>query len=219
LIIHLAISGVFIKDTDLFGRDVTRLLNSDIGPIYNLVKQLARLFPVYFNDIGAEGELRDISTRIDEICHRRDPLIHFLRKQSHVESSNRVIDLMDATLAFWADKDASVLAPYLPPSIFGQIEPKSRYVDGMHAIVHILQNEGIQLPDDLLTRTTSEIGALVESTESASDVDRERMLLFTDLYKSLNAKYNLNFFNIRTFLKQMPPNAFPQMGRLQDALN
>ena len=31
LIIHLAIGGVFIKDTDLFGRDVTRFLNSDIG--------------------------------------------------------------------------------------------------------------------------------------------------------------------------------------------
>jgi pyruvate,orthophosphate dikinase len=219
LIIHLAISGVFIKDTDLFGRDVTRLLNSDIGPIYNLVKQLARLFPVYFNDIGAEGELRDISTRIDEICHRRDPLIHFLRKQSHVESSSRVIDLMDATLAFWADKETSVLAPYLPPSIFGQIEPKGRYVDGMHEIVHTLQNEGVQLPADLLTRTTSEIGALVESPENTAEVDHERMLLFTDLYKSLNTKYNLNFFNIRTFLKQMPPDAFPQMGRLQDALD
>ena len=57
LIVHLAVSGVFIRDIDLFGRDITRLLNSDIEPVYNLVKQLARLFPVYFNDIGAEGAL------------------------------------------------------------------------------------------------------------------------------------------------------------------
>ena len=98
LIIHLAVSGVFIKDTDLFGRDITRFFNSGIAEVYNLCKQLARLFPVYFNDIGAEGDLRDISTRIDEICHRRDPLIHFLRKQSHVESSNRIIGFMDAIL-------------------------------------------------------------------------------------------------------------------------
>ena len=87
LIVHLSLYGVFIKDIDLFPRDVTQFLNSGIGPVLNLSKQLARLFPVYFNDIGAEGRLRDISTRIDEITHRRDILIHFLRKQSHVESS------------------------------------------------------------------------------------------------------------------------------------
>ena len=48
LIINLALSGVFIKDTDLFPRDITQLLNSDFSPVYNLVKQLTRLFPVLF---------------------------------------------------------------------------------------------------------------------------------------------------------------------------
>jgi len=80
LIIHVSMCGVFIKDTDLFPRDITRFLNSGIGPIYNIAKQLARLFPVYFNDIGAEGKLRDISTQLDEINHRKDILLHFLRK-------------------------------------------------------------------------------------------------------------------------------------------
>ncbi|NIT52375.1 MAG: hypothetical protein GWO41_06450, partial [candidate division Zixibacteria bacterium] len=59
LIIHLSLCGVFIKDIDLFPRDITQLLNSGIGSVYNLAKQLSRLFPVYFNDIGAEGRLRD----------------------------------------------------------------------------------------------------------------------------------------------------------------
>ena len=45
LIINLSLGGVFIKDTDLFPRDITRLLNNDIGPAYNLIKQLTRLFP------------------------------------------------------------------------------------------------------------------------------------------------------------------------------
>ena len=58
LIIKLSLSGIFIKDTDLFPRDITRFLNSEIGPVYNLAKQLTRLFPAYFNDIGAEGILR-----------------------------------------------------------------------------------------------------------------------------------------------------------------
>jgi pyruvate,orthophosphate dikinase len=36
LVINLSLGGVFIKDTDLFPRDVTGLLNSDIEPVYNL---------------------------------------------------------------------------------------------------------------------------------------------------------------------------------------
>ena len=49
--------------------------------------------------------MRDISTRIDELSHRRDPLIHFLRKQSHVEGSNRVLSLLEAVLNYWLTKD------------------------------------------------------------------------------------------------------------------
>ncbi|MBW1713147.1 MAG: hypothetical protein JRJ59_08385, partial [Deltaproteobacteria bacterium] len=79
----------------------TQLLNSDIKPVYNLVKQLCRLFPAYFNEIGAEGRLRDISTQIDDLIHRQDPLIHFLRKQSHVESSPQTVTLMEAIFEFW----------------------------------------------------------------------------------------------------------------------
>ncbi|MBW2365749.1 MAG: hypothetical protein JRF25_11980, partial [Deltaproteobacteria bacterium] len=52
--IYLSVCGVFIRDTDLFPRDLTFFLNSDIGPIYNLTKQLLRLLPAFFNDIGAK---------------------------------------------------------------------------------------------------------------------------------------------------------------------
>ena len=75
LIIHLKLSGTCVKDTDLFQRDITELLNHPIEPIYNLTKQFAKLMPVFFNEIGAEGELRDVSTELDEIHRRRDLLI------------------------------------------------------------------------------------------------------------------------------------------------
>ncbi|MGE4403846.1 MAG: phosphoenolpyruvate synthase, partial [Desulfobulbus sp.] len=88
LIINLRLSGTCVRDTDLFQRDITDLLNHPIGPIYNLAKQFTKLMPVFFNEIGAEGELRDVSTELDEIHKRKDVLIHFLRKQAHVESSN-----------------------------------------------------------------------------------------------------------------------------------
>ncbi len=84
LIINLKLTGTCVKDTDLFQRDITELLNHPIEPIYNLAKQFTKLMPVFFNEIGAEGELRDVSTELDELHKRKDMLIHFLRKQSHV---------------------------------------------------------------------------------------------------------------------------------------
>ena len=108
--VQLRLGGVYIADTDLFQRDVTRFLNADIGPIYFVAKQLLRAFPVYFNDVGAEGELRAVSTEIDEICQRQDTLMHFLRKQSHAESSNRLVDFSREVLGYWVTLDPAASA-------------------------------------------------------------------------------------------------------------
>jgi len=53
LIIHLKLAGTCVKDTDLFQRDITHLLNHPIEPVYNLAKQFAKLMPVFYNEIGA----------------------------------------------------------------------------------------------------------------------------------------------------------------------
>jgi pyruvate,orthophosphate dikinase len=87
LIINLSLKGVFVRDTDLLQKDISRLLNSDILPAYNLVKQLLRIFPIYFSEIGAEGELREISTAVDELTQERQ-LINFLRKTNPMWKSN-----------------------------------------------------------------------------------------------------------------------------------
>jgi len=218
LIIHLSICGVFIKDIDLFPRDVTRLLNSGIGPVYNLAKQLCRLFPVYFNDIGAEGKLRDISTKIDEISHRRDLLIHFLRKQSHVESSNRIIDLMKATLKFWETKEKEPLRPYVPPSLYEEIDIKGPHIDGVHNVMLYLKEKGVSLPDDFIPLTEEEVKNLFKGIPDVTEQDLERMELATTFYKLLNQKYNLNFVEIDNYLSQLRSEAFPDLDRLQRAL-
>ena len=104
--VQLRLGGVFIADTDLFQRDVTAFLNADLRPIYFVAKHLLRTFPVYFNEVGAEGELRSVSTEIDEICGRQDTLMHFLRKQVHAESSNRLVAFSRAVLRYWATLDS-----------------------------------------------------------------------------------------------------------------
>jgi pyruvate, orthophosphate dikinase len=218
LIIHLSVCGVFIKDIDLFPRDITRLLNSGIGPVYNLAKQLCRLFPVYFNDIGAEGKLRDISTEIDEISSRRDPLIHFLRKQSHVESSNRIIDLMEATFNFWETKEKNSLEPFVPPDIYQEINTQGPYIDGVHRVISHLKEKGVSLPDGLSTIKDDQIQRLVEGVSGISEQDSRRVELAVTFYKLLNQKYNLDFIEMENYLAQLRSEAFPDLGGLQKAL-
>lgn len=218
LIIHLAISGVFIRDTDLFGRDITRLLNSGIGPVYNLTKQLARLFPVYFNDIGAEGELRDISTQIDEICHRRDPLIHFLRKQSHVEGSSRILNLMEAAVRFWIARDKTALLPFLPPDIYELIDPCGPHFDGVHRILAHLAAEGLEMPAGLLALEADALTRKTAQVQAVTAVDRQRVVLFSEFYKQLNQKYNLDFKHLTRYVDQLPCGLFPKLALLKEAL-
>jgi len=219
LIIHLSLSGVFIKDTDLFPRDITRFLNSDIGPVYNLAKQLSRLFPCYFNDIGAEGTLRDISTKIDEICLRRDPLIHFLRKQSHVESSNEIIGLIEGTLDFWRSKNKEAVRPYVPPNIYEQIETTGTYIDGVHQVVgRIFQAKGLGEVRDLLHFEGDGVRSLAAQVPGTTDTDAERVSLAITAYKLLYQKYYLGFTEVDGYLDRLESSGLPDLGFLRKAL-
>ncbi len=219
LIIHLSIGGVFIKDTDLFPRDITRLLNSEIAPVYNLTKQLARLFPVYFSDIGAEGRLRDISTRIDDIRQRKDPLVHFLRKQSHVESSNRVTRLMEAVLLFWKTRKKEGLRPFLPPAVYDQVEKNGVYVDGVHKVlVHLLENRDRDDISALLAMSNEEVENRLSGLPEEDEVDRERVAMAVELYKLLYQKYHLSFTDMERHLFQLQATGLPELRRLKEAL-
>jgi len=217
LIIHLSICGVFIKDTDLFPRDITRFLNSGIGPVYNLAKQFARLVPVFFNDIGAEGKLRDISTRIDELSRRKDVMIHFLRKQSHVESSNRTIDFMEATLNFWATREKRPLEPFVPPDIYEKIDTRGPYIDGVNKIMCHLKEKGLNI-HDFLTVPEETLKGLLKDMSGVSEQDLEKVELGITFYKLLNQKYKLDFIDMDNYLSQIKSEALPDLGRLYDAL-
>lgn len=130
---HLRLGGVHIADTDLFQRDISRLLAADIRPVYFVAKQLLRTMPVYFNEVGAEGELRAVTTEVDELSGRRDTLIHSLRKQSHTESSNRLVALSRAVLRYWATLDPAGLEPYVSAVTLDEVRNEPRWAEGPHA--------------------------------------------------------------------------------------
>ncbi len=204
LLINLKLGGVFISDTDLFQRDVTALLNSDIGPVYYLVKQLAVLFPVYFNEIGAEGELRDTSTVIDELSQRHDRLIHFLRKQVHAESNNLHIRLTDGILRFWFDGGTDALLPYLPTDVAEDLEPEGHWYDDAHTAVRALC-ASLQLPPELLfSAPLRRIEALLGEMDDLDQIHRTRVRHLVRIRQLLTEKYTIDTHDIVPHMEKLP---------------
>ncbi len=191
LLIHLETGGVFIADTDLFQKDVSELLSADIAPVYDQVIHLLRRFPVYFNDIGAEGQLRAVSTRLDEIDARQDPICHFLRKQSHVESNPMLVPIVEQVGAFWASGDGSVLAKYLPEEAHGDLDVETDRYLGLHSVFSRLVESAGPI-ERLFQMPVSDVQALVEDMTQETEHDREKAILLFRLRFELARKYTLS---------------------------
>ncbi len=219
LIINIRLTGTCVKDTDLFQRDITELLNHPIEPIYNLTKQFTKLMPVFFNEIGAEGDLRDVSTELDEIHNRQDRLIHFLRKQSHVESSNLIVDFIQAILLFWKTGKKELLRSFLPDEVYSEIEAKGPYFDEQHALAERISKQlGFASMRDILEWDNDKRKAFLDRQADISEVERNRFELLVKMYKLLYQKYNLGFQELRIELLQAKRAGFPEMEKLLEKL-
>jgi pyruvate,orthophosphate dikinase len=215
LIINLRLGGVHISDTDVFQKDVTRLLNSDIKPVYHLIKQVAKLFPVYFSDIGAEGLLREVSTEIDELTNRDDPLVHFLRKQSHVESSARVVDFIEEVVNFWRTKDKTPLKKFLPEDVHHQIKTSGSHIDEISTIFNsIFRDKEIHNVTGLLNLTEEEILTLTKNVSDVSERERKRAYLAIKFYQLLYTKYKLSTHDIKDQLRYAQGLGLPNTDSL-----
>jgi pyruvate, orthophosphate dikinase len=215
LIINLKLSGTCIKDTDLFQRDISRLLNHPIDPVYNLVTQFAKLMPVFYNEIGAEGMLRDVSTEIDEIHQRKDILIHFLRKQSHVESTNLIVDFVQAIFAFWRSRDRAHLAPYLPGEVLRQVLTSGPFIDELHLLMRrLIEEEKLSREEELLGCDDVRLEGFLARQTDISVSERQRFALLVRMYRLVQQKYNLGFQELRQQLVQAANWGFPEMQHL-----
>ncbi|MBN1327725.1 MAG: hypothetical protein JW996_07230 [Candidatus Cloacimonetes bacterium] len=202
LIINLHVGGIFIFDTDLFQKDVTRLLNSKISPIYKQIKQLTRIFPVYFNEIGAEGVLRDVTTRIDEISQRNDKLIHFLRKQIHTEGNNSHIQITQKIIEFWYDLKLDRLQGIVPQNVIDTIEINGYWVKGVHKVLNEVCETHNYLLDELLLEDMKTIKKMVADIKHDNQNDIKRVSLIVELYQLLKEKYSFETNNIIRILKR-----------------
>lgn len=201
LIVNLKLGGIFISDTDLFQREVTKLLNSDIAPVYREMKQLARIFPVYFREIGAEGKLRDATTAVDEISRRQDQLIHFLRKQVHTESNNTHIALTRQIIRYWFDGCSAPLAEMIPEEIYRQLDTQSEWYAGIHKILVDLCSSLSATPDQLLNMDTERLKQQLLKSDYGDGRDRKRLYYLFQIHALLLEKYSLESEDILTMMK------------------
>ncbi len=218
LIVNLKLGGIFISDTDLFQRDITKILNSNIAPYYKKVKQLTRIFPVYFNEIGAEGDIRKVTTTMDELSHRQDKLIHFLRKQVHTESNNTLIGLTEKIFRFWCDGNLEALKDILPQNVYNSIDMSSQWYAPVHRMVVDMCKISDKKPDELLNMQEEEYEALLEKLPETNDLDIERLRDIRSLYAFLKEKYSFESVDIIRLLKHYAYIPDEEIEELRKAL-
>ncbi|MDY6967102.1 MAG: PEP/pyruvate-binding domain-containing protein [Spirochaetota bacterium] len=128
LIVNLKLGGVFLRDTDVFQRDISKLLDSDYEDVFYLIISLAAVFPAFYHDIGATGNIRAFTEKIDTNHQMNDP-IHFIRKQVHVESSSRTVSLIQKTMEFWMTGDKTTLINMVPSEVYDNLDNFYRLIN------------------------------------------------------------------------------------------
>ena len=152
--------------------------------------------------------------------NRKDPLIHFLRKQSHVESSNLIEDFIKEIFHFWRQKDKSGLRNFLPPEIHKNLRAEGPLVDEVHAVLReIFEQRGLQREEDLLKLTDSEVEGIAASLPSVSETEKKRVELLIKIYRLINQKYHLGFQEIRYHLQEASRWGFEGLDELQKVLD
>ncbi len=220
MIINLRLGGVHINDTDLFQKDITTLLNSDIEPVYWFIKQLAQVFPTYFNEINAEGQLRDVSTALDNAAKAADPLIHFLRKYCHVESSSLIVDLIEEILTFFLTKDKRTLERFLPEDVYRRVQTSGPFVDDISIVfLSLFREREMHRITDLLNLQDKDVRALIQAVPGVPESEKERGCLAVRLYQLLHQKYRLSPQSIVDELRRAKAMGLPDAEALTAVLD
>ena len=215
-IISMSREGIFIEDTDLFQKDVSAFLAADLAPIFVQSKHLLRMFPVFFIEIGAEGEIRDASTDLDELSQRKDRLIHFLRKQVHTESNNTHITLIERILRYWVTLDPAPLQKMIPEDVWKQIKTLDKRTQTQSKVVNAFLTE-IGLSDtELLALSWQRVEAIFKDLEENLYTKRLKLLCYCHFL--LKDKYKLDPYDIVKFLSRFNFFDAKEQNRLRISL-
>jgi pyruvate,orthophosphate dikinase len=186
-------SGVFIPDDKLFQREVSSYLNATSGAgNYLLHRILLKKLPVYYNEVGATGKLRDDTTEIDSWGN--DTVLYFLRKQIHVNASNRNTRLVEEILSSWVGNDPESLRGAVPEDVYRGIDPQrfARYsavIRPLFETLGIVNGSGVDF-EGLLRLSEDTIREALGGSIEADEV-RSKIMLLCSIYRGVVMKYSL----------------------------
>ena len=197
LICNLSVTGVFIPDDRLFQREVSSYLNSAaLEEDFLLHYILLRKLPVFFNEVGASGKIRDYTTEID--AWGNDTVLYFLRKQVHVNASNHNISLVEKIIQTWLYRDPEILKDVVPDEILNRLDITllNQYSAALRPFFEALKvlEDGELHMEKLLSLSESELkqGLIIVAAEEEI---RNKILLLSRIYQELVKKYSLAIRN------------------------
>ena len=192
VICNLYISGVFIPDETLFQREISAYLNSPgMGSDFLLSHMLLQKLPVYFNEVGATGRIRDYTTEIDSWGN--DTVLYFLRKQVHVNASNYNVRLVRRILECWVAEDPGLLRGAVPEDVIQRLDAclLKRYVSAVRTLFEALGVlEDGKLDDQrLLSIKVETLRTALEKLDATEEI-RSKIFLLCRIYREVVKKYS-----------------------------
>lgn len=219
MILNLRLYGISIKDTDLFQKEITQLLNAPIKPVYNLTKQFCKLLPVYYNEIGAEGLIRDLSTELDELFNRQDSLIHFLRKFIHIENSSLAVEFIKDILKYWFTLEDRHILKYLPEILHNKLknEEIEIHIKMQGLLQAVFQKANLKNFEELLNIDLSSLEKILKEIDF-EETYKKKLYLTVSLYHLEYQKYFGVLKDINLLLIQYDEKEYPFIAELKDLL-
>ncbi len=192
VVCNLHVSDVFIPDERLFQREVSAYLNSGVlGRDFLLHYMLLKKLPVYYNEVGATGMIRDFTTELDSWGN--DTILYFLRKQVHVNASNHNVRLIEQVMRAWVSKSTEPLRQFVPEEVLAKfdasvLEEYSPAVSTLFQSLGVLDDSGLH-PERILTQRGEDLQDRLGMMDISDEV-RSKIFLLVRIYQEVAKKYS-----------------------------
>jgi pyruvate,orthophosphate dikinase len=192
VVCNLHVSGIFIPDDRLFQREVSEYLNSGVlRSDFLLHYMLLKRLPVYYNEVGAMGVIRDFTTELDSWGN--DTVLYFLRKQVHVNASNHNIQLIEQVMRAWVDKNTDPLKQVVPEDVLVKFDVSLLEKYSEAAIVFfrslgVLDDRGLH-PEGVIPFSEEDLHDKLGKAGISGEVG-SKIFLLVRLYQEVVKKYS-----------------------------
>jgi len=193
VICNLSIIGVFIPDDKIFQREISAYLNSETlrdNFVFHYI--LLQKLPIYYNEVGASGRIRDFTTEIDSWGN--DTVLYFLRKQVHVNASNHNIHLIEKIIRSWVHKNPDILEAAVPGDVLNRVHAGlfAQYSSAIRPLFESLGvlRGGVLLLEKLISVSEDDLHRKVKDLGTSEEI-QSKVFSLCRIYQEVVQKYSL----------------------------